>query len=86
LVNPKATRLSRLARLLVASVAALVTRGLCQFEISVRQRHRVRPSPMGLFGQPRLLEIGGELIDGLGADFGVGDVIDRPQVFWGFAF
>jgi len=32
------------------------------------------------------LEIGGELIDGLGADFGVGDVIDRPQVFWGFAF
>ena len=39
--------------------------------------------PVDLFGQARFLEVGGELGDGGGADFGAGDVIDGPEGLFG---
>ena len=52
LVNPNAARLTRLMRLLAASVAALVTRAACQLEIWVLQVAMVRPSRLISSGRP----------------------------------
>ena len=41
------------------------------------------PEPVDLFGHARFLEVGGELGDGGGADFGAGDVIDAAQGLFG---
>ena len=82
-VNPKAARLTRLMRLLAASVAALVTLAVCQLAICVLQVAMVRPKPVDLFGHAGFLEVVGELVHGGGADFGVGDVIDAAQGLFG---
>ena len=74
--NPNATRLTRLIRLLIASVGPLVTWAWCQATIWLRQRTIVRPSRRTSGGHLGVCEVTAELVDERVGELGVGVVVD----------
>jgi hypothetical protein len=77
--EPEADPLDPLTRLLTASVGPLLTKASCHATIWSRRRTMVRPERADLKRAGLVLKVDAELVDELAGEFGVGDLVDRPD-------